>query len=260
MKTFYILLKGKTTSSLLVLLATTALIIAAVGYADKSLLLGQQAVTYELARKVAAHYAKVRWDGARIGEGQLYYAPDGVPEVYFFVVFKEETPDRSEAELLSEIAALRSRRTKIQKGLENVPKDVAKTQAATIQNLWSQMSGADTYATVVVGAHEGREPFVASYSGLPPHIFLREDAIETRRRRIKGKNPLKPKYVWLRPLFVAFEFPPAERQGESVFLEVRGIRFHNVPLSKWKRAKLSNEVLEKRKQKWQSWRGLLNEN
>lgn len=262
MKTCHILLKGKKTSNLLIVLATTALIIAAVGYADKPLLLGQQAVTYELARKVAAQYAKARWEHSRVGEGHLYHAPDGQPEVYFFVIFKEGTPDRSEAELLSEVAASRSRRVKIEKDLQNVPKDVAKTQAAMVQNLWSQMSGANQYATVVVGAHKGRELFVASYSGLPPHIFLRADAIETRRRqiKIKGRVPGEPKYVWLRPLFVAFEFPPAEGQGESVFLEVRGTHFRNVPLSKWKRAELSNNVLEKRKQKWQSWRRLLNEN
>jgi hypothetical protein len=259
MKIFYIFFRKKAKYGLLIPLVVTMLISTAVNYADKSLLIGQQAVTYELAKKVATQHTKARWIGSHVGEGQLYHAPDGRPEVYFFVIFKEGTPARSEAELLIEVAALRSRRAKIQKDLQNVPKDVAKTQAVMVQNLWSQMSGADQYATVVVGAHEGREPFVASYSGLPPHVFLREDAIETRRRqiKIKGRVPREPKNVWLRPLFVAFEFPPTEEQGESVFLEVRGIHFRNVPLSKWKRTQLSNEVLEKRKQKWQSWRGII---
>ncbi len=224
---------------------------ALAGNLEPSVPPGDNEVSYELAKKVAAHYANVRWDSVYIGQGQIYYAPDGTPEVYFFVVFKEGTPDRSEAELLSEIAALRRRRIKTQRDWENAPNDVAKTQAAIVQNLWSQMSGADKYATVVVGAHEGREPFIASYSGLPPHIFLREDAIEIRRQQIKEKDPGEPRYVWLQPLFVAFEFPSAEEQGERVFLEVRGTQFWEVPISGWKRVEVSNEVLRKRRQNWQ---------
>jgi hypothetical protein len=259
MKTFYIFFRKTAKCGLLILLILTMLISTAVNYADKSLLIEHQEVTYELAKKVATQHAKARWTGSHVGEGQLYHAPDGRPEVYFFVILKEGTPAKSETELLIEVADLRSRRVKIQDDLQNLPKDMTKTQAAMIQNLWSLMSGADQYATVVVGAHEGREPFIASYSGLPPHIFLREDAIKTMRQQVQGRYPGKPKYVWRPPLFIAFEFPPSREQDESVFLEVRGTRFHNVSLSNWKWTKLSNEVLEMRKQKWQSWRTLLNE-
>lgn len=184
----------------LLLLVTMAVIGAVLVFGKTSLSPYHKDVSYAFAKKVAAHYANVRWDHAHIGQGQLYYAPDGTPEVYFFVAFKEGILGRSEAELLNEVAAFRNRRIRIQKALEDVPE----TQEAMVKNLWSQMCGADKYATVVVGAHEEREPFIASYNGLPPHIFLREDAIETRRRQIQGKHPGEPKYIWQPPLFVQY--------------------------------------------------------
>ncbi len=221
---------------------------------------GQESVTYELAKKIAARYATARWVGSRVGEGQLYYAPDGKPEVYFFVVFKKDVAEKSVSTLLEETATLRSRRIETEKSTKKVSTDVAKGQSVVVKNLWKQMSSPDKYGTVVIGAHEGREPFIASYSGLPPHIVLREDAIETARLKLRGKRPNNIKHIWQPPLFVALEVSEKRKTLDKVQLEVRGTKLHQIKTLPWKRPKLENKALQKRKQKWQSWRRCLSEN
>lgn len=215
-------------------------------------------ITYKLAQTVAAHYAKYRWEGARVGEGQLYVAPDGAPEVYYFVVFKKGASVKTQTELLNEVRELRSQRVKIEETLGNIPESTVKTERSIARSIWVQMSAADKYGTIVVGAHEGREPFVASYNGLPPHIFLKGDAIETRRNQIKGENPGEPKYLWLPPLYVVFEFPPTDKQEGNRFLEARGIELKEALLAHWERSVVPENVLRERKGKWQGLRRALN--
>jgi hypothetical protein len=219
-----------------------------------------KSVTYKLAQAVAEHYANSRWDGARIGEGQLYVAPDGTPEVYFFLVFKKGTSVKTERELLNEVGELRNQRVEIEKTLENTSESPEKTKRKVVHTIWSQMSAADKYGTVVVGAHEGREPFVASYNGLPPHILLREDAIETARVKLSRAGPKEIRCIWQPPLFIAFEISEEGKELESVFLEARGTKLRQIKTPRWERPELQDKVLQIRKQKWQSWREVLSEN
>lgn len=261
MKIIPILPKWKTTSCFFILLATCVLISASLAHVKRLLPPSvQQNVSYELARKVAIYYAEVRWGNVRIGQGELYYAPDGTPEVYFFIVFKKDTAEKPISEIMEETATLRNRRVEVEKSIKNVPTKVAKERAITIKNLWEQMSAPDKYGTVIVGAHEGREPFIGSYSGLPPHILLREDAIETARSKLNREGPEDVRHIWQPPLFIAFEISEETEELKNVFLEVRGTNLHQIKTPRWERPRLQDKVLQKRKQKWQSWRGALSDN
>lgn len=219
----------------------------------------QQSIPYELAREVAKHYATVRWEGARLGEGQLYYDPNGFPEVYFFVVFKKGVVKKSTATLLQKTNALRSQRIEQERLARSSLPSVSKEAQVVVKDIWIQMSAPDKYGTIVIGAHEGREPFIASYSGLPPHIFLREDAIETARHKLRGRKPNKIRYIWQPPLFVVFEISEGQEAFNNVQLEVKGTKLHQINIQQWRRSKLNYKVLQQRKQKWRSWRRSLSE-
>ncbi|MFH1625190.1 MAG: hypothetical protein ABID54_08575 [Pseudomonadota bacterium] len=207
-------------------------------------------ISYELAEKVATYYATKRWEGIQVGPGQLYCAPDGTPEVYYFVVLKKDLPIKTLESISEEVATLRKRRIEIEQDLE----DSSEKSSSLVGDLWREMSAGEKYGTVIVGAHEGREPFIASYSGLPPHIFLKEDAVETRRAQIGGANPGEPKFCWLPPTATVFQFPAADKTQQSVFLEVRGTQFRQIPLANWKRTELAEGALQQRKNKWQLFR------
>ena len=166
-------------------------------------------VSLEEAGRVADHFAELRWPGCTIGAATTAYAPDGLPEAYFFIVCRNAE------------------------------------QAA---------SGEDArFGTVVVGATEEREPFIASLGGLPAVLTMREQAIEARRRTC-GCDPGEPRVVWLPPLFTFFEFPPAEGEARSAVFEVRGTTLHQVSLAGWHRPVITDDVLHKRKEKWQTFR------
>ncbi|HUU68816.1 MAG TPA: hypothetical protein VM186_04795 [Planctomycetota bacterium] len=166
-------------------------------------------VSVEEAGRVADHFAKLRWPGCTIGAAAAAYAPDGLPEVYFFIVCR---------------------------------------------NAEQATSGEDArFGTVVVGASEEREPFIASLGGLPVVLTLRKQAMEARRRTC-GCDPGEPRVVWLPPLFTFFEFPPAEGEARSAAFEVRGASLQPVSLAGWRRPIISDDILRKRKEKWQTFR------
>jgi len=122
------------------------------------------------------------------------------------------------------------------------------------KNAEQAASGEDArFGTVVVGATEEREPFIASLGGLPAVLTLRKQAMEARRRTC-GCDPGEPRVVWLPPLFTFFEFPPAEGEARSTVFEVRGTTLHQVSLAGWRRPIISDDILRKRKEKWQTFR------
>lgn len=115
-------------------------------------------------------------------------------------------------------------------------------------------SGDDArFGTVVVGASEDREPFIASFGGLPAVLTLREQAIEARRQAC-GSDPGEPRVVWLPPLFTFFEFPPAQGEARSTVFEVRGTSLCPVSLAGWRRPIIAEGILRQRKGKWQTFR------
>lgn len=249
----------KTILSLLILLIATV-IGSTLIYAKTSLSSNHKSVSYEFAKKVAARYGTARWPGSQIGEGELYYAPDGMPEVYFFILFKKDIEKKSLSALLEETTVLRDKRVEAEGLIKNAPANVMKEQSVAIKDIWRQMSAADKYGTVVVGAHEGREPFIASYSGLPHHIFLNGDAIETANIKFGRKKPKNIRFIWQPPLFITFDISEKGKEMESVSLQVRGTELRHIKLLRRERPKLQENVLQKRKQKWQSLRGALSEN
>ena len=147
---------------------------------------GVKLVPLAEAKRVAQRFAIRRWKGCRIGPAQFACAPDGLPEAYFCLVFKQGIAEVSPEALAEEIAALRWKRIELEGQLANASLDERSEIAAEIKALWRQMRAADKYATVVVGANDGREPFIASFNGLAPQIFLREDAIAARREQLGG--------------------------------------------------------------------------
>lgn len=110
----------------------------------------EEKITYNLARAVATYYASARWEGSRVGEGQLYYAPDGKPEVYFFMVFKERVPEKTNQELFEQVSAIRAKRINQEESYKKMSPNKAENQKVVIRELSGQMSGGDKYGTVVV--------------------------------------------------------------------------------------------------------------
>ena len=208
----------------------------------------------EQAKMAALRFAVRRWDGARVGPTRLVYAPDGVPEAHFCVILKRGTPEIPMSALSERISALGRQRIQLTRRLAQAEPDEVDELATRIRSLWDKVLGADKYATVVVGANDGREPFVASFDGLPPQIALRNDAIEMRREQLGGADPGEPGVVWLPPLFVAFEFPPADGHGAGTYLQARGTELHEVDLHKWQRVPPSEKLLLQRRAKWQRFR------
>lgn len=211
---------------------------------------GVNLVPLEQAKIVALRFANRRWAGARVGPTLLVHAPDGVPEAHFCLILKRGTREVSMSVLSERISALGRRRIELSRRLAEAGPDEVDELAARVRSLWDKMRGADKYATVVVGANDGREPFVASFDGLPPQMFLRNDAIEMRREQLGGADPGEPSVVWLPPLFVAFEFPPADGHGAGTYLQARGTQLVEVDLHKWRRKRLSEKLLQERRGKW----------
>ena len=220
---------------------------------------GVNLVPVQQAKTVALRSATRRWDGARVGLTRLVCAPDGVPEAHFALVLKPGTPAISTNALAEAISALRKQRVELERRMASAGPDEVNELAAKVRSLWEKMRGADKYATVVVGANDGREPFIASFDGLPPQVFLRDDAIEMRRKQLGGADPGEPNVVWLPPLFVAFEFPPADGRGPGTYLQARGTELHEVDLHEWQRRPLSEELLQKRRAKWRQFEEKLDE-
>ena len=213
---------------------------------------GVELVTTRLMRRVAQRFAARRWGGCRIGPGSMAYAPDGLPEACFYVVLKPGVPEVSMEALVKDISALREQRIELERGLANRPPGGGAKTAGRIRSLWRSMRGDKKYATVVVGANDGREPFIASFDGLPPGIFLREEAIEVRRKRLGGKDPGEPRIIWLPPLFTVFEFSAASGSELSRHLGAEGTELREISLPDWERQPISREVLQRRRAKWQS--------
>jgi hypothetical protein len=216
-------------------------------------------VAVDEARKVAVQSAAPRWRGCRVGTAEVAYAPDGLPEVYFFLVYLPGTPEVAADTIASQVSDLRRQRVELEQQAARATQDEAARLAPQIKAIWQKMRAADRYATVVVGANDGREPFIASFSGLPPQTLLREDAVEARRAQLKGKDPGEPRIVWLPPLFVFLEFPPAEEQGRGALFEARGTQLREVALCDWTRPLLAGGTLQQRREKWQSLRETPNE-
>lgn len=220
---------------------------------------GVNPVPLEQAKMAALRFAVRRWDGARVGPTRLVYAPDGVPEAHFCVILKRGTPEIPMTALSERISALGRQRVQLRRrSAEAEPAEVDEL-ATRIRSLSDKMRGSDKYATVVVGANDGREPFVASFDGLPPQIILRNDAIEMQREQLGGADPGEPSVVWLPPLFVAFEFPPADGHGAGTYLQARGTELHEVDLHKWQRVPPSEKLLQQRRAKWQRFRAARDE-
>jgi hypothetical protein len=185
----------------------------------------------------------------------LALAPDGRPEVYFFVVFKPGVPVRSLQELSKQVSDLRKRRLEIQQAPPGDTAGGAANRQEELRAAWHQMRAADKYGTIVVGANEGREPFVASFGGLPPYVFLLEDAVEKAEAKLGGPPPQAPRLVWLPPLFVLFEFIQDKGQlSRSMFIEARGTEIVEVSLSGWRRQSMPPDALRRREAKWAAFR------
>ena len=212
-----------------------------------------KAVPAALAGRVAEQFATQRWKECRIGPFSVGYGPDGVPEAYFFIVYLPGAPQKSIEDLRAGISPLRAERVALEK---QATAERAAELRPRLKAIWSKIRGDDLYATVVVGANEGREPFIASFGGLPPHVFLREDAIEMRRTQMDGGDPGEPKTVWVPPLFIVFEFPPG-KDGKRAYLEARGTELHETQLLDWKRPETPAGVLEERQKKWRSFEDTL---
>jgi len=204
----------------------------------------------ELAKQVAAQYAASRWEGCQVGDWLLAYAPDGRPEVYFFLVFKQGVQDVSLQELSKQVSDLRKRRLEIQQAPIGDTGGDAASRQEEIRALWHQMRAADKYGTVVVGANEEREPFVASFGGLPPQVVLREDAVQVAVAKLGHGVLPAPEVVWQSPLFIFFTFHRKDAGVSAFSLQVRGNDLCGVSLSRWKRAAVPEEVLRLRKAKW----------
>ena len=170
------------------------------------------AVPIEEARRVARHFAELRWNGCTIGPCFPACAPDGMNEVYFFTVYRKPAP---------------------------------------------QTTG--RLAAVIVGAHEGREPFIASFAGPPPQVALHDMAIAVQRAISGAKNPGEPTVLWLPPMFVYFQFAPADGKAAGTLLEAKGGELTVASLAGWQRERLQDAVLQHRQQKWQKLRETLHD-
>lgn len=220
---------------------------------------GVKMMPVQTARQVAEQFGSRRWKGCRIGPAVSASAPDGVLEACFFIVYRPGAAERSVQELIAQAAAARLKRVEMEKQLADAGASAASPERtadlrAGIKAAWSQMRGDDQYATVVVGANDGREPFIASFAGLPPQIVLREDAIEMCRKQLGGKDPGEPRSVWLPPLFVIFQFPGGGAGGAPLCFEARGTELGETRLSDWTRSKLPEDSLRERRAKWESFK------
>jgi len=202
-------------------------------------------------RAVALHFARRRWQGCKVGPGSLAYAPDGVPEVSFHVVYKRGVAEVPLEEIAARVAALRAERLDLEQQLARAPADQAAELRARIAQLWKRIRGAESYATIVAGANDGREPFIASFGGLPPQLYLIDDAKDLRRKQLGGADPGEPRIVWVPPAYVAFEFPPAAGQPAACFA-ARGTELHEISLAGWQRTPLPEEIAKLRAAKWQA--------
>jgi len=227
---------------------------AGVGSAAGERAAGAKIMPPERVRSAALHFARQRWQGCRIGPGSPAFAPDGVPEVSFHVVYKDGAAETSAEEIATNVAKWRAERLALEQQLENAPAGQKATLRARIADAWKQMRGDESYSTVVAGTNEGREPFIASFGGLPPHFYLSDDAKDLRRRQLNGADPGEPRVVWLPPVFVVFEFPPAAGRP-AAWLEARGTELVEVSLKDWKRQPLPDETAKLRAQKWQALGG-----
>jgi len=214
-------------------------------------------VEYSFARKVAQRYAEARWSGSRVGKGELCYSPDGSPEVYSFLVFKTNTVQRTTARISARLHQVRERRGA----------SVGSADAEEVRSAWRDMAAPEQYGTVVIGAHEGREPFIACFSGLPPQILFKPDAVEMRKSEMGAHEPGQPRCIWSPPAFWAFQFPDADKKtGEAVLLQVRGTRllsrkieparesYEGAPLTE-----AASGVVAGRRAKWDGLRRALDE-
>lgn len=203
-------------------------------------------------------FAQDRWKGCTIGPSVLACAPDGTPEAYFFIVLKPGAQELRLAELSFRIAGLQKQRVELENRKAGASAGEGADLHSRIKALWRQMRGDDTCATVVVGANEGREPFIASFGGLPPQLVLREDAMEFRRRQLGGQDPGEPKVVWLPPLFVFFEFD-ARAGHPSVLFQAQGTDLIEKQPPAWERPVVPDDILTDRKAKWKPYKENRNE-
>ena len=207
---------------------------------------GVKLVSPEQARRVALHFASLRWKGSTLGPARLAFAPDGVPEVYFYVICKNGAPDVSSFD--GELSALRECKAALELDAAAL-NDEKPGIAESLRTVNSLMRASDRYATIVVGANDGREPFIASFGGLPPHIVLRDDALAARRAQLAGKQPAEPRMIWLPPMFVLFEFSSADGNPPAAY-EARGAELGEVSLTSWQRPSVDKQVMEQRVAKW----------
>ena len=203
----------------------------------------------EVARRVAIRHAASRWEGCQVGDWLLAYAPDGRPEVYFFLVFKDGVPSMPLDGVRQRVSALRQRRVELERRQQGEGTEPDNDTSSDVRGLWREMRGVDTYGTVVVGANEGREPFIASFGGLPPQVFLVEDAMQVAAAESHTDQQIGPQVIWCPPLFIFFKFAGGPG-GRTLFLQAQGSNLREASLSEWKRPAVPEEVIRRRRARW----------
>ena len=207
-------------------------------------------ISVAIAKQAAQRFLN-RWhSGYRIGPSIPGYAPDGVREVYFAIGYREKQEEPSVADLLGRLARLRAEKASLTLELARAPERKAVELKERTRQLEKMIRGEDEYCTVVVGANDGREPFIASFGGLPPPIFMKDDAMEMRSRQLGGAPAPEPRIIWLAPVFVFFEFPGTADGKPGVCLQAQGSELVPVEPFRWQREPLSPEKLQERRRKW----------
>ena len=212
-------------------------------------------VSENFAKKVAYHYAARRWSECVIGPAQVYYSLEGQTQVFCFLVLKNKdtlpTIDQP------------TNATNVYKS--HVP---SQTREAT-EWIKTRINSPEKYATIIIGANEGREPFIASYNGLPPHITLQEDAKKLRRKQVDSEKEVGTiRFIWYPPCFSAIQFIKHEIDTcitNLALFEVQGSRLLDTShISKSVQHEHSHKVvidpiLRERKGKWDNLRRLYEE-
>jgi len=183
-------------------------------------------VSLDAAEKAADFFSKRRWPNSKVGPAKLATSFEGRPEAYFFLIYKPGADELTVEEL----------------GMRVSPDD---------------MSMIDDYATVIIGAHEEREPFIASFGGVPLQMLMINEAIEKRRNEI-GEEPGEPRMIWDPPYFITFQFPSEEDTGlagaeEDKFFFVDGTELLEVKHG-LNKTQIDKGLLQKRKNKWNKWK------
>lgn len=189
----------------------TITIISIIFFLHINYIFSAESIQIELAKKVALYYGAERFESVSIYDSKIFSDPvEGTPQAVVFTLYLGDGVHPSIRETLEKVKQGYDDKSnlieKIKQARETGNIDEINQLHSEYENSINLKNQSDLFATIVVGANNEMQPFIARKTGLPDYWtnYYKYQKMIEKKTGVDKAVPIN--YYWLGPTLYGYEF------------------------------------------------------